>query len=40
MSAFVIGCAKENDNGPIGVHQSTPIPVEDLIVLESSIVLE
>ena len=36
---FVNGCDKEKLKGPIGVIQSRPIPVEDLILLESSIAL-
>ena len=38
LSAFVIGLANEKVNGPIGVNQSTANPVEDLILLLSSIV--
>ena len=37
VEAFVIGFAKEKFKGPIGVNQSTLIPVELLILFESSI---
>ena len=30
------GIAYEKDNGPIGLYQFTEIPVDDLILLESS----
>ena len=33
---FVIGCAKEKLKGPTGVNQSTPKPVELLILFDSS----
>ena len=35
-SAFVNGVANEKLKGPIGVNQSTAIPVDDLILLLSS----
>ena len=37
MLALERGCANEKFNGPIGVYQSTAIPEEDLILLESSL---
>ena len=37
VSAFFKFCAKLNDIGPIGDAQFRPIPVEDLILLLSSI---
>ena len=39
LSALVIGTANEKLNGPIGVRKSTPIPVELLNLLASSILL-
>ena len=35
LEPFVIGCANEKLKGPTGVYQSTPIPIELLIVLDS-----
>ena len=33
---LLLSCANVKFNGPIGVNQSTAIPVDDLILLESS----
>ena len=38
--AFVSACVREKFSGPTGVNQSIPIPVEVLILLESSILSE
>ena len=39
VEVLVIGCAKEKLSGPITVNQSTPIPIE-LLILLSSLILE